>query len=258
MANTETQMNLKEAVAEVLNYLTGLDLEYDPNQDRFQAITRTLNRALRAVALEHEWSYYSDVEEIGTLADGVVDYDFNSSLRPRIINDDAVRLADDDGIVHAWAYIMPRDALHKYQSTRRFAAAVTRTTLTFNRGPYSAEVGLHILMPAMREPKMFDIPESNEDIPERVLNQLLDFDYPDLVVARAAYMYAQTDPIMQPRVQTLEAIYKDIMYQLIARDDAHTDTPYTNEFFVPIANGIRGSSAWDFAHHHPHADGRVR
>ena len=97
MANRDVQMTLKEAVAEVLNFLTGLDLEYDPDQDRFQSITRTLNRALRAVALEHEWSYYSSTEEVGTFAEGVQDYDLNSSLRPRIINDDAVRLVGDYG-----------------------------------------------------------------------------------------------------------------------------------------------------------------
>ena len=36
MANRDVQMTLKDAVAEVLNFLTGLDLEYDPDQDRFQ------------------------------------------------------------------------------------------------------------------------------------------------------------------------------------------------------------------------------
>lgn len=137
MANRDVQMTLKEAVAEVLNFLTGLDLEYDPNQDRFQSITRTLNRALRAVALEHEWSYYSSTEEVGTFSEGVLDYDLNSSLRPRIINDDAVRLTDDDGNVKLWAYVLPRDALHKYGYIRRLSCAFTRSTLTFNRAPFS-------------------------------------------------------------------------------------------------------------------------
>ena len=104
---------------------------------------------------------------------------------------------------------------------------------------------------------MFEIPEGNGEIPDRVLNQPIDFDYPDLVIAKAAYMYAQTDPVMQPRAQTLEATYKDIMYQLIERDDRHTDTPYTNDFFVPIMNGIQGSSALFQHHGHPHADGRI-
>lgn len=257
MANRDVQMTLKEAVAEVLNFLTGLDLEYNSSQDRFQSITRTLNRALRAVALEHEWSYYSSTEEVGTFAEGVMDYDLNSSLRPRIINDDAVRLVDDDGNVKLWAYVLPRDALHKYGHIRRLSCAFTRSTLTFNRAPFTQEVGLHIMVPAMREPKMFEVPEGNGEIPKRVLNQLVDFDYPDLVIAKAAYMYAQTDPVMQPRAQTLEATYKDIMYQLIERDDRHTDTPYQNDFFVPIMNDIRGSSALFMPHGHPHADGRI-
>lgn len=257
MANRDVQMTLKEAVAEVLNFLTGLDLEYNSSQDRFQSITRTLNRALRAVALEHEWSYYSSTEEVGTFAEGVLDYDLNSSLRPRIINDDAVRLVDDDGNVKLWAYVLPRDALHKYGHIRRLSCAFTRSTLTFNRAPFTQEVGLHIMVPAMREPKMFEVPEGNGEIPKRVLNQLVDFDYPDLVIAKAAYMYAQTDPVMQPRAQTLEATYKDIMYQLIERDDRHTDTPYQNDFFVPIMNDIRGSSALFMPHGHPHADGRI-
>lgn len=257
MANRDVQMTLKDAVAEVLNFLTGLDLEYDPDQDRFQSITRTLNRALRAVALEHEWSYYSSTEEVGTFAEGVMDYDLNSSLRPRIINDDAVRLVGDDGHVKLWAYILPRDALHKYGHIRRLSCAFTRSTLTFSRVPYIQEVGLHIMVPVMREPKMFEVPEDNQAIPDRVLNQPIDFDYPDLVIAKAAYMYAQTDPVMQPRAQTLEATYKDIMYQLIERDDRHTDTPYMNDFFVPIMNGIHGSSALYQRHGHPHADGRI-
>lgn len=257
MANRDVQMTLKDAVAEVLNFLTGLDLEYDSEQDRFQSITRTLNRALRAVALEHEWSYYSSTEEVGTFAEGVMDYDLNSSLRPRIINDDAVRLLGDDGRVKLWAYVLPRDALHKYGSHRRLSCAFTRSTLTFSRVPYPAEVGLHIMVPVMREPKMFEVPDGDQAIPDRVLNQLIDFDYPDLVVAKAAYMYAQTDPVMQPRAQTLEATYKDIMYQLIERDDRHTDAPYINDFFVPIMNDIRGSSALHQYHGHPHADGRI-
>lgn len=54
MQNAEVQMTLDEAVAEVLGQLTGLDLEYDPRLDRYRAITRQLNRATRANALEHE------------------------------------------------------------------------------------------------------------------------------------------------------------------------------------------------------------
>jgi hypothetical protein len=63
------------------------------------------------------------------------------------------------------------------------------------------------------------------------------------VIARAAWLYAQTDPMFQPRVQTLEDQYKNLMYQLIERDTAFTDTPYQNEFLVPVQNDIYGESA---------------
>lgn len=257
MANREVQLTLREAVAEVLNLLTGLDLDYDPQLDRFQAITRTLNRAMRLVALEHEWSYYSDLENVGQIALDQKDYDINSSLRPRIINDDAVRLTDTEGNVLRWAYILPRDSIHKYVGRTQLFCAFTRTTLTFTRFPYLEEVGMNIMAPVMREPRMFQLPENNDAVPDRILDQLVDFDFPDLVIAKAAHLYARTDPVYQPRVQDLEAAYKDIMYQLIERDDRHTDSPYMNDFFVPIENSIEGSSAYSFRHLHPHSDNRV-
>ncbi len=257
MANRDVQMTLQEAVGEVLNSLTGLDLDYDPQQDRFQTITRILNRALRAVALEHEWSYYADLENVGQIASDQKDYDINSNLRPRVINDDAVRLADDDGNVARWAYILPRDALHKYPARSQLYCSFLRTTLMFSRWPFLGEVGLNIMVPVMREPRMFELPDNNETVPDNILNQLVDFDYPDLVIAKAAQLYARTDPVTQPRVQDLEAAYKDIMYQLIERDDRHTDSPYMNDFFVPIINSIEGSSAFEFRHLHPHSDNRV-
>jgi hypothetical protein len=65
MTNVEVAMTLDEAVAEVLGLLTGLDLQYNPDQDRYQVITRQINRALRAVALDNEWSYYASVENVG-------------------------------------------------------------------------------------------------------------------------------------------------------------------------------------------------
>jgi hypothetical protein len=54
-------------------------------------------------------------------------------------------------------------------------------------------------------------------------------------------------------VQTLEAQYKDLMYQLIERDDRATDSPFQNEFTVPVQNSLEGGSV---AHRHPHADER--
>jgi len=79
----------------------------------------------------------------------------------------------------------------------------------------------------------------------------VDFAYPDLIIAKAAYFYAQSDPVMQPRVPTLENDYKTLMYQLIERDTNHTDTPYVNEFILPLENGLINQ---DVSHHHPHAN----
>ena len=70
MSNPEVQQTLDEAVAEVLGLLTGLDLSYAPELDRYRAITRQLNRALRTNALEQEWSYYSFTLSLGQASEG--------------------------------------------------------------------------------------------------------------------------------------------------------------------------------------------
>lgn len=256
MPNKELQMTLEEAVGTVLANLTGLSLEYDPNYDRFRVITRALNRALRAVALEHEWSYFSSVEEVGTCVAGQQDVEINSSLRPRIVQDDAIRLNDADGHTLRWAYFIPRDALHKYVGRTGLWAAVTRTTITFSRQFVASENGLRIFVPVMREPKMFEIPEAGAEMPQRILRQPIDFDYPDLVIAKAQQFVAETDPVMQPRVQSLEAHYKDLMYQLVERDDRFTDSPYLNDFFVPMQGSLAGPDL--MLHPHPHSDERRR
>lgn len=260
MANADVALTLDEAVAEVLGILTGLDLRYAPEQDRYATITRTLNRALRANALEREWSYYSSTEEVGVARAGEQTVALRSSVRPRIINDDAVRLTHD-GVPVSWVYFLPRDALSKHHNRAKLWCAVTRNTLEFSRPFSQAEHGLTIEVPVMREPRMFRLPEQPEDpdeplttVPASIRNQLLDFDFPDVVVMRAAYFYAQTDPVMQPRVQTLEAQYKDLMYQLIARDEANTDAPFQNEFFVPITSGLHEPATG--YHGHPHSDER--
>ena len=59
---------------------------------------------------------------------------------------------------------------------------------------------------------------------------------------RAAYLYAQTDPLMQPRVQTLEANYKDRMYSLKERDERATDASYVNDFSMGIESSLNGQS----------------
>jgi hypothetical protein len=171
-----------------------------------------------------------------------------------------VRLVDDDGNVVEWAYFLPRDALHKYAYRQGLWAAVTNNRLTFSRDLWTGEDGLDIQVPVMREPRQFRLPiqplDPNEDripVPEETRLQLVDFWYPDLIVLRAATYYAMTDPIMQPRVQTLEAQTKDLMYQIIERDDRNTDSPYENHFFVPVQNGLRDGAVSPF---HPHADER--
>lgn len=264
MANPDVSMNLDEAVQEVLSLLTGLDVTYDPDQDRYRTIARTLNRALRAHALEHEWGYYSSIETVGTVHPGDKDVVLRSTIRLRKIGDDSVRFVvpNSDQVVE-WAYIIPRDALHKYNG--RYAGmwcAITRDRLSFSKPLPDNLAGLEIQVPVMREPRMFTIPPvpvNPEDPPVPIDDdtraQLLDYDYPDAIILRAAYMYAQSDPVLQPRVQTLEAQFNDLKYQLISRDDQVTDSAFLNDFFVPISNSIDGGSmGWNGRH--PHSDER--
>jgi hypothetical protein len=183
-------------------------------------------------------------------------------VRPRIINDDAVRLVDDNGTPRVWAYFLPRDSLHKYNGRRQgLWCAHTRSLLEFSRPLGPAEAGLSVQVPVMREPRMFRLPPVPEDpnepmptVPQDVREQLLDFDYPDLVLARATFLYAQSDPVAQPRVQTLEDQYKTLMYALTERDERNTDSAYQNDFFVPMDGDLFGHSA--LAHSHPHSDER--
>lgn len=262
--NQDVALTLDEAVQEVLGLLTGLDLTYSSQYDRYRSIARCINRALRQNALEQEWGYYSSIENVGTVTSGDRIITLRGSVRVRKIGDDSVRLADDNDNAIVWISILPRDALSKYVGQPGLYCSVTRNQIEFNRALPPQFAGLNILVPVMREPRMFKLPPSpatddpdNEpitEIDEDIRNQTVDFDYPDLVIARAAWLYAQTDPIMQPRVQTLEAQYKDLGYQLIERDEQHTDSPFLNEFFVPIQNGIGRSTG--IGHQHPHSDYR--
>ncbi len=241
-------MTLDEAVQEVLLILTGQDLVYDSSYDRFRAVTGHLNRALRNNATEQEWSYYSEVLDLGTVVDGAQTYEIVSDYRFRVINDDAVRLVTDEGIPVAWAYFLPRDALHKYRNVLGLWCAVTRKRLMFSRPLEATDPPLRIELPVMREPRMFRLP-SDPTVPldADVLEQPIDFDAPDIITARAAWLYAQTDPVMQPRVPTLEDQYKDLMYQAIERDTAFTESPFNNEFVVPVQGTIYPESdarAW--------------
>lgn len=259
--NPELNFTLDDAVMEVLGFLTGLDLNYRPELDRYRAVTRCLNRALRSTALEHEWSYYSSTTSVGPVVQGDTRVTMPNTIRPRVTGDDSVRLVDEDGRVQRWAYFLPRDALHKY-GDRGYGlwCAVNKLELWFSRPFYDFEAGWDIQVPTMREPVMFVLPDAPEDpddpvtpVDPAIRDQPVDFAYPDLVTLRAAYYYAQTDPVMQPRVQTLEAQYKDLMYQIIERDDRSTDSPFVNEFILPVHNSIDSLS---YHHSHPHADER--
>jgi hypothetical protein len=251
IVNPETQLTLDDAVAEVLGLLTGLDLTYEPELDRYRAITRQLNRALRTNALENEWSFYSSLLALGNVTEGEREVALPINSRPRIVNDDAVRFTDADGRVQVWAYFLPRDALHKYEDRIGLWCSATRQSLVFSRPFFKAESGLEVLVPVMREPRMFRLPPTGKDVSNTIRKQLIDFPYPDVIVSRAAYYYASTDPVMQPRAQTLEEGYKNLMYQLIERDVAITDTPYQNSFTLPLENGLVPVGTY---HRHPHSD----
>lgn len=304
-----TDMTLDDAVGEVLNYLTGTDLHYIAELDRYRAIAKTLNRALRLVAAEHEWGYYSAVEDMGELSLGQTEIVLRRSRRPRIILDDSMRLVDSDNNIHEWAYILPRESVHKYQGRTGLWVASTENRLTFSRPIQSKEVGLRAIVPVMREPRQLLIPatfDSIEDLdsdgevdplivdkivqlrnyhnpdiveewvidetaapyiftspessleklaltPAQVRLQKLDFSFPDLVILKAAFLYAQTDPVMQPRVPTLEGQYKTLFYSLTERDTNHTDDPFRNDFVVPIQGSLHDART---NHAHPHADER--
>lgn len=303
------EMTLDEAVGEVLNYLTGFDLHYIAELDRYRAIARTLNRALRLVATEHEWACYAAVEDMGELSLGQTEITLRRTRRPRIILDDSVRLVDADNNIHMWAYILPRESLHKYQGRTGLWVASTDNRLTFSRPISTQEAGLRAIVPVMREPRQVIIPASydsletlegdgiedplvlakivqlrnyhNPDIveewvvdetaapyiytspesslqalsltPSQVRNQRIDHSFPDLIILKAAFLYAGTDPVMQPRVQSLEAQYKTLFYALTERDSNHTDEPFVNDFVVPIQGSLHGERS---NHAHPHSDER--
>lgn len=245
-------MTLHQAVQDVIQNLVGLDVEYQPGEPRYSAVVRMLNRALKANALEHEWSYYSSVRSLGNVSAGQKSVIISSTVRPRIIGDDAARLLRD-GVVVEWAYFLPRSALHKYVGRQGLWCASTKNGIDFSRPFTSSEDGLELQIPVMREPMLFTVPELGAELDDPALLQEVDFSNADLIIGRAMYYYAQTDPVMQPRVQTLESDYKDLMYQLIERDENHTDAPYLNDFMVPMIGSLQDATTYG---HHPHADDR--
>lgn len=253
MSNPEVSMTLHQAVQEVIQNLVGLDVEYAPGEPRYNVVVRNLNRALKANALENEWSYYSDVRSIGFVVAGQKSIRLSSTVRPRIIRDDAARLLRD-GVPVEWAYFLPRDALHKYEGRQGLWCSSTRGAIDFSRPFTTGEAGLEVQIPVMREPMLFTVPVlgANPDTDPGLLQEV-DFSNADLIVGRAMYYYAQSDPVMQPRVQTLEGDYKDLMYALIERDDSNTDSPYLNDFFVPVRGNLHEPATHG---NHPHADDR--
>jgi hypothetical protein len=256
--NEERMLTLDDAVGEVLNLLYGLDLTYESTSDRYRSVTRQLNRALRNNALEQEWGFYASTANLGRPTAGAREVTFPNSMRPRIINDDAVRLVDDEGIAREWAYFLPRDALHKYNAMKGIWCSVIRNTLLFSRQfTLHEEEQLDVVVPVMREPVMFRLPPQPEtpeaeieEVPTEIREQEIDFDYPDVICSRAAYYYAMTDPVLQPRAQTLQEEYKDLMYQVMERDSNMTDSPYQNPTDLGIQSGIDGVGT---THSHPHA-----
>lgn len=303
-------MTLDECVGEVLNHLTGLDLHYVPELDRYRSITKHLNRALRLVSIEHEWSYFSAIEEVGRVSAGQEKLYIRGSRRPRIILDDSLRLVDNENNIFMWAFFLPRESLHKHRGRTGLWVSHTRNELSFSRPISERESGLRALIPVMREPREFSVPATRESVEElitppsplpegaeliqlrnfhnpdiveewvsipglppyeydnpeqslgkqnytleEVREQLLDFPHPDLIILKAAHLYAQSDPVSQPRAQTLEAQYKDVYYSLVERDTNHTDNTYVNDYHVPIQSSLRGNP-YGGPHTHPHSDER--
>lgn len=253
--NQDLNYTLDEAVREVLLNLTGLGVQYDPSSDRYHVLAHTLNRALRAVARENEWSYFFEDSDLGLAVAGERTMELTTRQRLRIEGDDGLRLETRDGAPVEWIPVLPRDALYKYAHRRGLWVSPTRTTLFFSRPFTEGEDGLYVRGPIMREPRMFQLPEPGAEIAASIRSQPLDFDNPDLVIAKAMVMYAQTDPIMQPRVPTLEEAYNDIKYPLITRDTNFTDSPYRNEWNLGIQGELGGRSGL-LSHGHPHADDR--
>lgn len=261
--NPELVMTLEEAVAEVLGQLTGTELTYRPEMERFRSVARALNKAVRLNALEKEWSFYAGEHIVGTAVAGERVLHMSSVVRPRMVGDDAARLVlvdDDHEHTVRWAYYLPRDALHKYEYRAGLWCSVVRNQLHFSRPIHSSEDDLEVRIVGMREPVMIRLPgQPTNDVdplvpvPAETLAQEIDFPYPDIVTMRAAFLLAQPDPVMQPRVMTLEAQYKDLMYQAIERDDRNTDSPFLNEWAIPVQATLTGGSAF---HGHPHADER--
>ena len=79
-----------------------------------------------------------------------MNFTITTDYRFRVISDDAVRVVNSDGLPVAWAYFLPRDALHKYRNRGGLWCSFTRNVLTLSR-PLSAVAGtLDGIGPAIR------------------------------------------------------------------------------------------------------------
>ncbi len=244
-------MSVRDAVNEVHNILTGLDLTYEDRYDIFHATVRQLNRSLRAVALEDEWAWYSEDVDVGTSTEGQTTVELDANYRPRIQQDDAVRLVDSSGMVVRWAYYLPRDSLSKYLYRPELRVAVTRNVITFSRPLLASEADLSIIVPVMREPRQTRIPPTGQKLTEADLNRALDAEAPDLIVAHAVWQMAMSNPVYQPRAQTLEEAFSDLKYAMMERNTNHSDSPLRNTFTPSY-----GDPYLMLPHAHPHSDRR--
>lgn len=245
-------MTLEEAVSEVHNILTGLDLTYDDRYDIFHATVRQLNRSLRAVALLEDWGWYVEELDLGLTTQGMTSVEVDRRYRPRVGQDDAVRLIDpNSGLVRYWAYYLPRDSINKYAARRELRVAFTKNTLTFSRPLQGFESGLSLRVTCMREPRQTRIPPAGEELTTVELTTPIDFSSPDLVVAHAVWQISMSNPVYQPRAQTLESIYDDLRFSLTERDSDHSDSPYRNNFTPSY-----GDPYLAIPHRHPHSDRR--
>lgn len=245
-------LSLQEAVAEVHNILTGLDLEYDDRYEIFHATVRQINRSLRQVALLEDWGWYSELVLSGVTHEGQTVIELDALYRPRINQGDCVQLVDPNtGLTWHWAYYLPRDSLSRHTHRSELRVAFVRNTLMFSRPIQRFESGYEILVPAMREPQQTTIPESGKQLSDAELNRPIDFEFPDLVVAHAAWQISLSNPVYQPRAQTLEAAYDDVRYALSERDSNHSDSPLRNDFTPSY-----GDPYLRVPHRHPHSDRR--
>ena len=245
------QLSLQESVNKVHNILTGLDLQYDERMDIFHATVRQINRSLRQVALEDEWAWYAQDVDAGTTTLGMTEVELTSSYRPRIQQDDAVRLVNAEGITVFWAYYLPRDSLNKQMYRPELRVSSTRNLIQFSRPLQQFESGLSVVVPAMREPKQTKIPDSGQQLTPAELSRSIDAEYPDLIVAHAAWKLAMSNPVYQPRAQTLEEEFNDLKYALTERNTNHSDSPMRNTFTPSY-----GDPYLAIPHGHPHSDRR--